>query len=58
MSKVPEKQKSNPIISGLIKMFFDMIKHFMKYFENMRKVKKIDNMSDKFSNLEHMMVRR
>jgi predicted RNase H-like nuclease (RuvC/YqgF family) len=57
MSKVPEKQKSNPILSGLINMFFDMIKHFMKDFENIRKVKKIDNMSDKFSSLEHMMVR-
>ena len=57
MSKVPEKQKSNPILSGLINMFFDMIKHFMKDFENIRKVKKIDNMTDKFSSLEHMLVR-
>ncbi len=57
MSKVSEKQKSNPILSGLINMFFDMIKHFMKDFENIRKVKKIDNMTDKFSSLEHMLVR-
>jgi hypothetical protein len=57
MKKVPEKQKSNPFISGLINMFFDMIKHFMKDFENIKKVKKIDNMNDKFSSLEHMLVR-
>ncbi|RLC46461.1 MAG: hypothetical protein DRI23_12350 [Candidatus Cloacimonadota bacterium] len=57
MSKISEKQKSNPILSGLINMFFDMIKHFMKDFENIRKVKKIDNVNDKFSSLEHMLVR-
>ena len=57
MSKVPTKPNSNPILSGFINMFFDLIKHFMKDFENMRKVKKIDNMGDKFANLEHMLVR-
>lgn len=34
-----------------------MIKHFIKDFENMRKVKKIDNIAEKFSSLEHMLIR-
>ncbi|MCD4796918.1 MAG: hypothetical protein K8R49_07120 [Candidatus Cloacimonetes bacterium] len=57
MKKNKETQKSSPILSGLINMFFEMIKHFIKDFENIRKVKKIDNFSDKFSNMEHMLLR-
>lgn len=57
MSKFPDKKKQSPIVIGLITMFFDMVKHFFKDFENMRKVKKIDNFADKFSGLEHMLVR-
>ncbi|MDP8200866.1 MAG: hypothetical protein P9M11_01850 [Candidatus Tenebribacter burtonii] len=50
-------QKSGPILSGLINIFFDMIKHFIKDFDYMRKVKKIDTTAEKFSALEHMIVR-
>jgi hypothetical protein len=50
-------QKSSPFLGGLISMFFDMIKHFIRDFENIRKVKKIDSASEKFSALEHMIVR-
>ena len=50
-------KKSSPFLSGLINMFFDMIKHFIKDFENMRKVKKIDTAAEKFSALEHMLIR-
>ncbi len=57
MNKIPDKKKQNPILIGLINMFFDMIKHFLKDFENLKKVKKIDNVADKFSTLEHMLVR-
>ncbi len=57
MKKNKETQKSNPILAGLINMFFEMIKHFIKDFENIRKVKKIDNFSDKFSTIEHMLLR-
>ncbi|RLC49463.1 MAG: hypothetical protein DRZ79_05950 [Candidatus Cloacimonadota bacterium] len=52
-----EQPKTGPIISGLISMFFEVMKHFIKDFENMRKVKKIDNWGDKFSNMEHMLIR-
>ena len=34
-----------------------MIKHFIKDFDNMRKVKKIDTAAEKFSALEHMLIR-
>lgn len=57
MSKFPDKKKQSPIVIGMINMFFDMIKHFFKDFENMKKVKKIDNFTDRFSSLEHMIVR-
>ena len=50
-------QKSSLFLSSIIKLFFDMIKHFIKDFENIRKVKKIDNFADKFSSLEHMLIR-
>ena len=50
-------KKSSPFLSGLIHLFFDMIKHFIKDFENMRKVKKIDTAAEKFSALEHMIIR-
>ena len=50
-------KKSSPFLSGLINIFFDMIKHFIKDFENMRKVKKIDTAAEKFSALEHMLIR-
>jgi hypothetical protein len=49
--------KSGPFLSGLINVFFDMVKHFIRDFENMRKVKKIDTASEKFSALEHMIIR-
>ena len=49
--------KSSPILSGLINMFFIMVKHFIRDFENMRKVKKIDTATEKFSALEHTIVR-
>ena len=49
--------KSSPFLSGLITVFFDMVKHFIKDFENMRKVKKIDTASEKISALEHMIIR-
>ena len=52
-----EMQKSSLFLSSIIKLFFDMIKHFIKDFENIRKVKKIDNFADKFSSLEHMLIR-
>ena len=50
-------KKSSPFLSGLINIFFDMIKHFIKDFDNMRKVKKIDSAAEKFSALEHMLIR-
>lgn len=50
-------KKSSPFLSGLINIFFDMIKHFIKDFDNMRKVKKIDTAAEKFSALEHMLIR-
>ncbi len=50
-------KKNSPFLSGLINIFFDMIKHFIRDFENMRKVKKIDTAAEKFSALEHMIVR-
>lgn len=49
--------KSSPFLSGLINIFFDMIKHFIKDFDNMRKVKKIDTATEKFSALEHLIIR-
>lgn len=57
MKKNNGKPKSNLIITGLINASFDVLKHFIKDFENMRKVKKIDKFSDKFSTLEHLLVR-
>ena len=51
------KEKNNPMISGFINMLFDVIKHFLKDFDNMRKVKKIDHISDNFSTLEHLIIR-
>jgi uncharacterized membrane protein (DUF106 family) len=57
MKKKTEKPKSNPMLSGLINTFFDIVKHFLKDFENMRKVKKIDKFSEEFSTLEHMLLR-
>ncbi|MBL7149888.1 MAG: hypothetical protein ISS80_07425 [Candidatus Cloacimonetes bacterium] len=52
-----EIQKSSPFLASIIKLFFDLIKHFIKDFENMRKVKKIDHIAEKFSLLEHMLIR-
>lgn len=52
-----DKKKSNPIVSGLIKAFFDLINHFIKDFDNMRKINKIDKFSEEFSTMEHMLIR-
>jgi hypothetical protein len=52
-----EKKKPNIFMSGLMNIFFDLIKHFIKDAENIRKVKKIDHFDDKFSELEHMFIR-
>ena len=52
-----QKKKISPVLSGLISMIFDVMKHFLKDFENMRKIRKIDRVGDNFSTLEHLMVR-
>lgn len=57
MKKKQEVQKSNPIVSGLINTFFEMVKHFLKDFDNMRKIKKIDKYDDQLATVEHLMVR-
>jgi hypothetical protein len=57
MKKKQEVQKSNPLVSGLVNTFFEIVKHFMKDFDNMRKIKKIDKYDDQFATIEHMMVR-
>lgn len=57
MKKKQEVQKSNPVVSGLVNTFFEIVKHFMKDFDNMRKIKKIDKYDDQFATMEHMMVR-
>ena len=49
--------KSNPIVNGAINTFFDIVKHFINDMDNNRKLKKIDRYSEKFSTLEHMLVR-
>ncbi|MBT3168504.1 MAG: hypothetical protein HN952_03135 [Candidatus Cloacimonetes bacterium] len=57
MSKRNETRKDSSILSNLVKMMFDIFKHFIKDFENMRKVNKIDKVNKKFSNLEHLIIR-
>ena len=57
MKKKTEKPPSNPMVNGLVNTFFDIVKHFIKDFENVRKVKKIDKFSEEFSTLEHMLLR-
>ncbi len=52
-----KEKKSNPIISNFVSLFFDLMKHFIKDFENIRKVKKIDKFDDKFHSLEHLIVK-
>ncbi len=52
-----EKSKGNSIITHSISMVFDLIKHLIKDFELSRNVKKIDKFSEKFSNIEHLMIR-
>lgn len=57
MFRKKSTNQSNPVLTGFINVIFDVFKHFIKDFENMRKVKKIDSVSDNFSTLEHMLVR-
>ncbi len=55
--KKKEKQKNNPIVNGAVSTFFDIVKHFINDMDNNRKIKKIDQYSDKFSTIEHMLIR-
>lgn len=57
MKKTREVHKSNPILTTMINAFFDILKHFIKDMDNIRKVKKIDKFSEEFSTLEHLMIR-
>ena len=57
MKQDKEVQRSNPIISILIKAFFNMVNHLIKDFDNIRKIKKIDKFSNEFSTIEHMLVK-
>ena len=52
-----DKPRSNPFVAGLIKAFFDLVNHFIKDFDNIRKVKKIDKFSEEFSTIEHLLIR-
>jgi uncharacterized membrane protein (DUF106 family) len=55
--KNPEKPQSNAFVTGLINMFFDIIKHFVKDMESVRKVNKIDKFTEQFSTLEHLVLK-
>jgi hypothetical protein len=55
--KKKEKQNNNPIVNGAISTFFDIVKHFINDMDNSRKIKKIDQYSEKFSTIEHMLIR-
>ncbi len=57
MKQDKEVQRSNPIISILIKAFFNMVNHLIKDFDNIKKIKKIDKFSNEFSTIEHMLVK-
>ena len=57
MKQDKEVQRSNPIISILIKAFFNLVNHLIKDFDNIRKIKKIDKFSNEFSTIEHMLVK-
>lgn len=56
--KNSEKQKKeNVFVQGLVSTFFEMIKHFIRDFETMKKAKKVDRVSEEFSTLEHMIIK-
>ncbi|MBN2460293.1 MAG: hypothetical protein JXB60_01700 [Candidatus Cloacimonetes bacterium] len=57
MKNKPQVKKNSPILTSLINALFDIIKHFIKDLENIRKVKKIDRFSEEFSTLEHLMLK-
>lgn len=57
MGNKKDTPRSNPFLAGLIKAFFNLVNHFIKDFENVRKVKKIDKFSDDFSTIEHLLIR-
>ena len=57
MKNSKDKPRSNPLIAGLIKAFFDIVNHFIKDFDNIRKIKKIDKFSEEFSTIEHLLVK-
>ncbi len=52
-----KEKSSNPIVSKFVSLIFDLAKHFIKDFENIRKVKKIDKFDDKFHSLEHLIIK-
>ena len=55
--KKKNNQNSNPIISNFVSLMFDLFKHFIKDFENIKKVKKIDKFDDKILTLEHLIIK-
>ncbi len=52
-----KEKSSNWIVSNLISMGFDLLKHFLKDLENSRKVSKIDAMNEHFSTLENIILK-
>ena len=55
--KKKKDKNSNPLISNFISLMFDLLKHFIKDFENIKKVKKIDKFDDKILTLEHLIIK-
>ncbi len=57
MKAKKENVKSSPILSNLIGMSFDLVKHVIKDFEQARSVKKIDKFNEQFSTIEHLLIK-
>ncbi len=52
-----EKIKQNLLMANFIQMFFNFVKHWMRDFEQGRKIKRIDKISQQYSTLEHLIIK-
>jgi predicted ribosome quality control (RQC) complex YloA/Tae2 family protein len=56
-SKQKETPESKPLIAGLVKVLFEVVKHFLNDFEVNRTAKKFEKYGDQFQTIENMLTK-
>jgi hypothetical protein len=51
------KNEGNPLVAGIVKVFFEVVKHFINDFELNRSAKKYDSFGERFDKIDDLLTK-